>query len=131
MSGRSALEQEFIARIGSVAFWLRRRDRGVLLGAGLCFAPFPPVFLLGLSLTVMNLALVRRGSLPKCEVGLLCTAIVAALAFSAIWGVLVLWVVRSGGWFELGAAVRSAELWLLHLLQPGIRLVPRPAVHQV
>jgi hypothetical protein len=117
----SALKREFSTWCYSTARRLALHDPAVLLGVLLCFAPFPPVNLLGFTITCINLVLVRNNRLPKSEIPILRTAFFALVAYACLWTALILWLVHAAifptltGWLE----DRGLALW--GAIQPPAR----------
>ena len=127
---QSALEQEILAWLDAIGARLRRHDRIVLLGVALCFVPFPPANLAGFLLTCMNLMLVRKGTLPRRELPLLCVGLAAILAYAALWTGLIVWTVRSGEPQRFWNLVTSWVAFLSRLSR-GVLMRPPATIHNV
>ncbi len=128
---QSALEQEALARLAATMAKLRGHDRVVLLGLGLCLVPFPPANLAGLALTCMNLMLMQRGKLSRSELPLLCTGILAILAYAVLWAGMIAWAVRSGEPAKLWDLLTAWAVWLSRLPRGSV-MGPSPStIHNV
>lgn len=89
MPNQSALEREIADKAVGVAQWLRAKDRGVLLAMALCLAPFPPVFLVGIALNLLNLRLASLGKIHPLDRPIIYASFVVTAVYIAIWTGLV------------------------------------------
>ena len=76
---KSAIEQEIIGLLVRFRYWLRSHDRGVILGLIFSIPPIPPVPLIGLSLSLFNYVLWKKGKLGSHEITLIRTSLLISL----------------------------------------------------
>ena len=125
---QSALEKELTAFWSNLGRTVAAHDPAVVLGLCLCFAPFPPVNLVGLILTGINFALVRAGRLPRTELPLIRAGVVGVCCYAIVWGLIGWWVVRTG---VLASLLGWIGHWRLPFWQNVFPPAPAPPVRLI
>lgn len=95
---RSGLETYLIEVIYKCKKIFMRRDRAVLIGAALSIAPFFPICILGLGLSIMNAIMIAIGRTRSDELPLVLASIVFGCVNIVIWIYLIAQLNSNLGW---------------------------------
>jgi len=116
---QSAIERELLGFVQSIGAWVRRHDRGVVIGITLSVIPVPIVSFAGLLVGLFNLTLLKSGKLDKSETQGIATGIVLSLICTAGSAFVFCYVygrISSMGWSTSSGLMTSMYEHLLALI---------------
>lgn len=114
----SALEIELLSLLHNLHAWLKKHDRGVLVGVLLSLIPFPPILALALLIGFFNYFLLSKSKLDVSEKRLISIGLLIAIAnlfFSSIAIYYLLHATMSIEWNEKFSIFRKIQEWYLNL----------------
>lgn len=121
----SKLEQEILTILRSVTNGIKNRDRAVVIGAVLSFAPIFPACLIGAAISAANFVLLRKKKLDRTNERLIVISLIVGIFFSFIWVIMFFWInpldlLRDVG-TQIFAYVKNLFSWILQV-QPSDRI---------
>lgn len=114
----SALEIELLSLLHNLHAWLKKHDRGVLVGVLLSFIPFPPILAIALLIGFFNYFLLKKSKLDTSEKRLISiglTIAIANLCFSSFAIYYLLHASMSVKWNEKFRTFLKIPEWYLYL----------------
>ena len=82
---QSKLESFFLNKVQIFKNNIQHRDRAVVIAAVLSFTPIFPACMIGAVISIINLYLVKIGTLKRSELRLSLFSLVAGIIYTAIW----------------------------------------------
>ena len=82
---QSKLESFFLSKTHALKRSIQNRDRAVVIAALLSFTPIFPACIIGASISIINLYLVKMGTLKRSELRLSLYSLAAGMVYTAIW----------------------------------------------
>lgn len=91
----SAFEKYFLNKRASLTYWVRDRDRFVLVALVLAILPLPPACFLAAIISAFNIWLLAAGQLDKAERWLVILALILSIANSVLCAKGLMWVYQN------------------------------------
>ena len=82
---QSKLESFFLSKVHALKRSIQNRDRAVVIAALLSFTPIFPACMIGAAISIINLYLVKIGTLRRSEIRLSLYSLATGMVYTAIW----------------------------------------------
>lgn len=86
---QSKLEIFFLGKVQALKDSIQNRDRAVVIAALLSFTPIFPACMIGAVISIVNLYLVKMGSLKRSELRLSLFSLAAGMVYTILWVVML------------------------------------------
>lgn len=86
---QSKLESFLSTKVQAFKDSIQNRDRAVVIAALLSFTPIFPACTIGAVISILNLYLVKIGTLKRSELGLSLTSLAAGMLYTILWVVML------------------------------------------